>query len=176
MEGEEITIDRKALNALAVSSRINILKALRERRKTLSELARETGLSPSTVSEHLGLLLDAGLVAREDTGRKWVYYSLTEKGETVVGGRVKRRMITFALLALFALSFLYVLTVYLQQPGAQMTRVPGQQVPEAGEKLVVPEKASTIAEGASPAPVKYPPESFSPPPGPGNYTNTTSGS
>lgn len=66
-------------------SRLRILKALAERRATVSELAREMELNKSTVHGHMQDLVDDGFVQRhEDEDRLWVYYSLTERGKKLV--------------------------------------------------------------------------------------------
>jgi len=80
-------IDRKTLKALAADSRINILKSLSNRRKTPSELSKELNLAASTIIEHLNRLEEADLVRREETGHKWIYYNLTEKGESLIKPR-----------------------------------------------------------------------------------------
>lgn len=77
---DSITLDRKAFRALSSDTRINILKILKERRMTLSELAKAFGMSPSTIKEHLDALSSAELVEQKDEGRKWKYYELTKKG------------------------------------------------------------------------------------------------
>ena len=48
-------------------------------------LARRLGLSPGTVSEHLGLLEASGLAASQRTGRQ-VRYRLTPLGHALLGG------------------------------------------------------------------------------------------
>jgi DNA-binding transcriptional ArsR family regulator len=78
-----ITLDRKSFEALAADSRVRILKSLAHRRKTLSELSQEIGLSNSTMKEHLDVLVSAGLAIQMDEGRKWKYYELTRKGKGI---------------------------------------------------------------------------------------------
>ena len=84
MDEDKIVLDRKAFGALAVDSRVKILKALKERRKMLTELSGELGLSASSTKEHLDTLVDAGLISRIDDGHKWKYYELTRKGGEIV--------------------------------------------------------------------------------------------
>ncbi|MEK6985092.1 MAG: winged helix-turn-helix domain-containing protein [Candidatus Thermoplasmatota archaeon] len=80
-----ITLDAETFKALASSSRLQVLKALDERRKTLSELARDLALNKATVHEHLALLSSADLVKkRDDEGRKWIYYELTWRGQKIL--------------------------------------------------------------------------------------------
>jgi predicted transcriptional regulator len=48
-------IDKKTIKALATESRVNILRALAQRRKMPSELSKELGLAASTIIGHLGI-------------------------------------------------------------------------------------------------------------------------
>lgn len=85
MGGVRITLDAETFKALASASRLQVLKALDERRKTLSELARDLALNKATVHEHLALLSSADLVKkRDDEGRKWIYYELTWRGQKIL--------------------------------------------------------------------------------------------
>ncbi len=70
-----------ALGALiADESRAEILTALMDgRAHTGSELSRHVGVAPSTVSEHLSKLLDAGMVVVEPQGRHR-YWRLANPG------------------------------------------------------------------------------------------------
>ena len=98
-------IDRKTLKALAADTRIDILKNLKVRRKTPSELSKELGLAPSTVIEHLNKLEKANLVKREETGHKWIYYNLTDKGKSLVEPRYPIQfIITLSLGIIFVFS------------------------------------------------------------------------
>lgn len=72
-------LDRDTIKLLASDTRSDILKSLGERRKTLSELSRELGLAPATLTEQLKALEKGGLVKKMDEGRKWKYYELTRK-------------------------------------------------------------------------------------------------
>lgn len=111
MDGEKLVLDRKSFGALAVDSRVNILKALRERRKTLSELSQELGQSVSTTKEHLQKLEEAELIKKMEEGHKWKYYRLTRKGEQIVSPNTEVRV--WILLAVSAMAFLYsALTMY----------------------------------------------------------------
>jgi DNA-binding transcriptional ArsR family regulator len=102
MEEEKIVLDKKSFGALAVDSRVNILKALRERRKTLSELSNELGLSVSSTKEHLGKLVDAELIIKVEDGHKWKYYELTRKGEKLVSPNQTVRVMVLLGIAVIA--------------------------------------------------------------------------
>lgn len=81
----KITLDAETFKALASSTRLTVLRALDERRKTLTELARDLDLNKATVHEHLQLLTAANLIRkRDDEGRKWIYYELTWQGQRLM--------------------------------------------------------------------------------------------
>ena len=90
MEEDKVVLDRKSFEALAVDSRVRILKSLKQRRKTLSEIAQEMGMSVSGVKEHLETLEGADLVKKMDDGHKWKYYELTKKGSDLVAPKELR--------------------------------------------------------------------------------------
>jgi DNA-binding transcriptional ArsR family regulator len=106
--GEE---ELHVFKALSSRTRMEILKRLCERRRTLSELSRELNLSKAALHEHLSKLGEAGLVERIDSPpRKWVYYELSPRGREIVspeGIRIK----LFGILAFLAF-FAGILEVY----------------------------------------------------------------
>ncbi len=61
------------LRALADENRLRVLFALEDGELCACEVAQLLGLAPSTVSQHMGILRRAGLVAAEKRGR-WMYY------------------------------------------------------------------------------------------------------
>jgi ArsR family transcriptional regulator, arsenate/arsenite/antimonite-responsive transcriptional repressor len=65
--------------ALADENRLRMLMALREGEVCVCQIAEWTGLALSTVSKHLSVLCQAGLVNARTEGR-WMYYSLPDKG------------------------------------------------------------------------------------------------
>lgn len=77
-------IDRKTIKILSSDTRVAILKALKERRKMPSELARELSLKPSTIVAHLEKLQEARLIEKQRTERKWIYYELTKRGTALI--------------------------------------------------------------------------------------------
>ena len=79
-----VTLDQNTIKALASQTKLNILKSLSEKPRTLSELAKELNLKPSTVKEHLDTLESVALIEKEKTTRKWKYYYLTRKGYSIV--------------------------------------------------------------------------------------------
>jgi len=83
-------LDRPAFRALSSDTRINMLKALNERRKTVTELAKSLNLSKSAAYEHLTLLTEVELVRKIETENKWVYYELTDKGLGLLRNNLKK--------------------------------------------------------------------------------------
>lgn len=84
MRENKISLDRRVLRALVSDTRVDILKKLDERRRTITELSKELNLTKATVHEHLSKLSDAGLTRKDDdTRHRWVYYELSENGKEI---------------------------------------------------------------------------------------------
>lgn len=72
------TVMREFMNitkALADENRVRTLLALREGELCVCQITELFGLAPSTVSKHLSILFQAGLVESRKDGR-WIYYKL----------------------------------------------------------------------------------------------------
>jgi DNA-binding transcriptional ArsR family regulator len=65
--------------ALSDESRVRVLLFLREGELCLCQIVEMLGLAPSTVSKHMAVLHQAGLVESRKEGR-WMYYRLAERG------------------------------------------------------------------------------------------------
>lgn len=78
--------------AIADETRQHIMKLCCCQRLTVSEITEQIGVSQPTVSHHLAILRDAGLVTVEREGRE-AYYSLNCERITVCCGQL---MLTFA--------------------------------------------------------------------------------
>jgi len=98
---EKILIDKDTLKAIVVDTRMNILKLLSEKKRTQTEISDDLNLSAPTVAEHLKVLESAGLISKEETDRKWKYYSLTNKGRRLVEPHEVRVLFAF-IASLFA--------------------------------------------------------------------------
>ena len=68
----------EVLAALADPTRRSIFEALRDRPKTVGELAEEQPVSRPAVSQHLRVLEGAGLVRAEPQGNRRLYLIRTE--------------------------------------------------------------------------------------------------
>ena len=143
MDEDKIVLDRKSFEALAVDTRIKILKSLKQRRKTLTEIAKEEGMSVSGIKEHLSILESVGLIEKMDDGHKWKYYELTKKGREVVGPKEVKVLI---LLSTSILALLVSLIFMLGPASAPMeAQMAGAQAP--------PDDAGTFESAADTAPM-----------------------
>lgn len=78
---DAVPVGLDAMQALASRRRFDVLRALRDRRRTVSELADRLDVAKGTVHRHVGKLVEAGFVDRiDDPDRQWVYYELTPDG------------------------------------------------------------------------------------------------
>lgn len=101
---EPITIvDRDVLKVLSVDTRMDILKLLETGERMPSYIGNQLGKSTPTIIEHLDVLQKAGLVSKlKQPENKFVFYSLTEKGEGILRSKSRRLVI---ILCLSILSF-----------------------------------------------------------------------
>lgn len=95
--GDKIILDSTTFKALASRTRLNILKNLDERQKTLSELSKIMDLNKATIYEHLFLLQEVGLVEKRNTESKWVYYKLTWKGTDLLHPEKKKIVVLLSI-------------------------------------------------------------------------------
>lgn len=66
------------LGAMADITRLKLLQLIARESVSAQEMSRRLGLNESTVSRHLRLLVEAGLVGRERQEGKFIFYSLQE--------------------------------------------------------------------------------------------------
>ena len=69
--------------ALADESRVRVLMFLRGGELCVCQIIEMLGLAPSTVSKHMAILVQAGLVERRKNG-KWHYYRLSGEEASVL--------------------------------------------------------------------------------------------
>lgn len=68
--------------ALSDENRIRTLLALRKGELCVCQITELFGLAPSTISKHLSILFQAGLVKSRKDGR-WIYYKLPDSDAPV---------------------------------------------------------------------------------------------
>jgi DNA-binding transcriptional ArsR family regulator len=94
MEEPVTIIDRDVLKVLSVDTRMDILKILSEGERTPSFIGKKLDKSDATIVEHLEKLEKVGLVKRiEQPGKKWVFYTLTERGYGIITSKSRRLVI-----------------------------------------------------------------------------------
>jgi len=71
----------RVTKALSDPNRVRVLKLLQEGELCVCEIQKVLGLAQSTVSKHMKLLEDAGLVDRKRQGT-WILYSLADGSES----------------------------------------------------------------------------------------------
>jgi DNA-binding transcriptional ArsR family regulator len=74
----------KMFKALSDASRLRALCALRAGELCVCQIVELLGLAPSTVSKHMSILANAGLVESTKKGR-WVYYRQADLDDSQVG-------------------------------------------------------------------------------------------
>ncbi len=67
----------KIFKALGEQNRLRAVLALRGKELCVCQIVELLQLAPSTVSKHLAILKDAGVIVARKHGR-WIYYSLAE--------------------------------------------------------------------------------------------------
>lgn len=71
--------DARKIKALADENRLAIMMSLQQKEKCACVLLEELNISQSTLSHHMRLLCDSGLVDYRKDG-KWMHYSLSAEG------------------------------------------------------------------------------------------------
>lgn len=99
-------LDFKSVKALASPTRLEILNNVLEEEATTTKLSEDLDKSKSTVSSHLKVLTESGLLEKdEEEGRRRVVYRPTDKARAIVEGRerkVKFSVVSSALTAVGA--------------------------------------------------------------------------
>ena len=81
--------DARKIKALADENRLAIMLSLQQKEKCACYLLEELNISQSTLSHHMMLLCDSGLVDYRKDG-KWMHYSLSEEGVNAFRGMIDR--------------------------------------------------------------------------------------
>ena len=82
-------ITAKVFKAFCDENRIKILEMLRSGEKCGCELLEELRIGQSTLSHHMHILCEAGLVDACKVG-KWMHYSLSAEGSAKVRALIER--------------------------------------------------------------------------------------
>ena len=75
---KKFIVQARVFKAMSDENRLKILELLRKRDYNASELLEQMDFGQSTLSHHMGILQNAGVVQSRKNG-KWIYYSLNRK-------------------------------------------------------------------------------------------------
>ena len=130
MEEPVTIVDRDVLKVLSVDTRMDILKILSEDGRTPSFISKKLDKSDATIVEHLEKLEKAGLVKKvEQPGKKWVFYTLTDRGHEIVSTKSRRLVIILTTSLLTFIGGLFSFSQYYSQFGyTAMTKAPLAEV------------------------------------------------
>lgn len=94
-----IELNGKTITALASTTRRNILKKIKIKPMTVSEITRELSINKSAIYKHLQILQDADLITRKFNNNEFVYYELTKKGKDLIEQNITNKKIIILLSA-----------------------------------------------------------------------------
>jgi len=105
----------EVFKAVASDTKRKIIKELSQGSRTPSDLGKILNKNKSTIVEHLNKLRSVGLVDKtERPGKKWVFYNLTEKGESIVSSKTNRIVIILSITFLSLIGGILSLYNYLK--------------------------------------------------------------
>ncbi len=130
----KIIIDRDVFAALASDTRIEMLKELDERRKTLSEIAKNLDYNKSAIHKHLSRLVEAGLIRKEESDHKWIYYSLTRKGKSILHPEKARITLLLSSAVVFIIGAIVSAYLYLKDKAPEQLKVMAGENSSAGSR------------------------------------------
>lgn len=81
---KRVVLTPRIFAALSSPVRVLVLRTLEEHQMTGTEVAHRLEMSKSTAFKELSRLEEAGLAARVEGNRKWVYYRLTETATRIL--------------------------------------------------------------------------------------------
>ena len=87
----KVVLEQKALEALASETRVGVLKELRDRQKTVTQISRALDVDKGAVFRHLQKLSEGKLVEKDDS-HSFTYYRLTWQGRAVVAPQESTRI------------------------------------------------------------------------------------
>lgn len=149
MEEPVTIIDREVLKVLSVDTRMDILKMLSEGARTPSFIGKKLDKSDATIVEHLDSLVRAGLVKKTASpGKKWVFYSLTERGQGIISSKSRRLVIVLASSAIALIGGAASFLGYIYQSGTFTAKTAGQL--SQGESLPAAATSTTLMPASTP--------------------------
>ncbi|MEM3422637.1 MAG: winged helix-turn-helix domain-containing protein [Candidatus Bilamarchaeaceae archaeon] len=119
---DAIVMDKKTFKSLTSETRLKILKLLKERNHTITEIAEKLGISKSSAKEHIEILVDGRLVEPVPSSNIWKYYKLTKDGLKLVGGETPQSVVILLATAVIGfLMMIYGFSYYFLPPEEGLT-------------------------------------------------------
>ena len=149
MDGE-IKLSGTEFKALASETRTGIIKLLRDRNHTLTEISKKLQLAAPTIKQHLGILEKAELIQELDEGRKWKYYCLTKKGRNIFSHETPINV--FIVLGVTAVALVGLLYSFISMLGANAMNLAARNaageafIAKSGEDMVAGVQASAAQQ------------------------------
>ncbi len=137
----KVVLEQKALEALASETRVGVLKALRDRQKTVTQLSRALAIDKGAVFRHLQKLGEGRLVEKDDS-HSFTYYRLTWQGRAVVSPQDTTRIaIAIGSSLASGIGALLALNVYL----TPRYQVPDPTIPITASPTLLPPEPIFLA-------------------------------
>jgi len=142
----EITLSSNEFKALSSDTRVHIIKLLKQRNHTLTELSSKLSLASPTIKQHLDILVQSNLVQLNDEGRKWKYYSLTRKGKNLLEPSMQTNVLILVGISFIALiGMIYLFSSALQQ--GSLSAGTEIQTKEYNAKIMAPSQVLAPSAG-----------------------------
>jgi DNA-binding transcriptional ArsR family regulator len=146
---KQIILDEESFKVLSSDTRIKILKNLKLRRHTLSELSKNLSLKTSTIKEHCDVLRKAKLIEQIDEGRKWKYYELTENGKKIVAPKLYddlQVLITLCATIIIFSGILFLFFGYIENNQGMVDSIGEQKMDYYSENILTADATTTISK------------------------------
>ncbi len=131
---DAIVMDQKTFRSLTSETRTEILKLLKKRNYTLSEIAEALKISKTTAKEHLDILIKGRLIEQVPSTNIWKYYTLTKDGRKLVGEEGPKRVVILIATCIFGI-LISLYGIYGLTEKGMTTQAEGEMV-FAGDALV----------------------------------------
>jgi DNA-binding transcriptional ArsR family regulator len=141
-------LDFKSVKALSSPTRLEILNRVLDEEATTTKLSDELDKSKSTVSSHLKVLTESGLLEKdEEEGRRRVVYRPTDKAKAIVQGKERKVKFSVVSSALTAAGGIFFLTESMKRAGENVLTSYSSEAPEA-DAMTAMDKGADTAGGS----------------------------
>lgn len=104
---DAIVMDKKTFKSLTSDTRLKILKLLKKRNHTITEIAEKLGIKKSSVKQHIDILVEGRLVEPVPSSNIWKYYTLTNDGKKLVEDESPKRVVVLLATTIIGLLMMF---------------------------------------------------------------------